>query len=95
MKKVAIVGVEGSGKTVLMAAMGEKYRKPRADGLFLYANSRRTIEYCNEQIDILRNQHKWPNSTSPDSLVNLEWTLMRRKKGSRPEEVCTVAFLDF
>ena len=95
MKKVAIVGVEGSGKTVLMAAMGEKYRKPRADGLFLYANSRRTIEYCNEQIDILRNQHKWPNSTSPDSLVNLEWTLMRRRKGNRPEEVCTVAFLDF
>ena len=95
MKKIAIVGVEGSGKTVLMAAMGEKYRKPRADGLFLYANSRRTIEYCNEQIDILRIQHKWPNSTSPDSLVNLEWTLMRRKKGSRPEEVCTVAFLDF
>ena len=95
MKKVAIVGVEGSGKTVLMAAMGEKYRKPRADGLFLYANSRRTIEYCNEQIDILRNQHKWPNSTSPDSLVNLEWTLMRRKKGSRPEEICTVAFLDY
>ena len=95
MKKIAIVGVEGSGKTVLMAAMGEKYRKPRADGLFLYANSRKTIEYCNEQIDILRNQHKWPSSTSPDSLVNLEWTLMRRKKGSRPEEVCTVAFLDF
>lgn len=95
MKKVAIVGVEQSGKTVLMAAMGDKYRKPGEDGLFLYANSRKTIEYCNEQINKLRNQHKWPDSTPPDSLVNLEWTLMRRKKGGKPEELCSVAFLDF
>ena len=95
MKKIAIVGVEGSGKTVLMAAMGEKYRKPGEDGLFLYANSRETVEYCNEQINMLRNQHKWPDSTPPDSLINLEWTLMRRKKGGRPEELCSVAFLDF
>jgi len=95
MKKVAIVGVEGSGKTVLMAAMGEKYRKPGEDGVFLYAKSRKTIEYCNEQISILRDQHKWPDSTSPDLLVNLEWTLMRRMNGGKSEELCSVAFLDF
>lgn len=96
MKKVAIVGVEGSGKTVLMAVIGERYRKPREDGLFLYAKSLKTIEYCNAQVEKLRSQNAWPDSTAPDALVNLEWTLMRRGgRDSRSEEVCSIQFLDF
>ena len=31
MSKIAIAGVEGSGKTVLMAVFGEKYERPDAD----------------------------------------------------------------
>lgn len=96
MKKVAIVGVKGSGKTVLMAVMGDRYRKPREDGLFLYAKSRATINYCNEQINQLRNEGAWPDATAPDELVDLEWTLFRRSGGGvKPEKVCEISFLDF
>ena len=35
MSKIAIVGVEGSGKTTLMAAFGEKYMTPDANGYSL------------------------------------------------------------
>ena len=35
MKKVAIVGVEGSGKTVMLAGLGELYAHPDGDGFFL------------------------------------------------------------
>ena len=35
MKKGAIVGVEGSGKTVMLAGLGELYSRPDADGYFL------------------------------------------------------------
>ena len=39
--KVTIVGVEGSGKTVLMSALGNKYEQPDS-GLLLSANSQQT-----------------------------------------------------
>lgn len=35
MSKISIVGVEGSGKTVMMAAFGDKYKHPDSSGLFL------------------------------------------------------------
>ena len=35
MKKVAIVGVEGSGKTVMLAGLGELYARPDENGFFL------------------------------------------------------------
>ena len=35
MKKVAIVGVESSGKTVMLAGLGDLYTYPDADGYFL------------------------------------------------------------
>jgi len=35
MTKVSIVGVRGSGKTVLLAALGDKYQRPDENGLFL------------------------------------------------------------
>ena len=35
MKKVAIVGVEGSGKTVMLAGLGDLYTYPDEEGYFL------------------------------------------------------------
>ena len=35
MKKVAIVGVEGSGKTVMLAGLGDLYTCPDEEGYFL------------------------------------------------------------
>ena len=41
MKKISIVGVEGSGKTVLMSVLGEKYAVPDKNGLSLKAKKRK------------------------------------------------------
>ena len=35
MKKVAIIGVEGSGKTVMLAGLGDLYSHADDDGYFL------------------------------------------------------------
>ena len=94
MKKVAIVGVEGSGKTVLMAAMGDKYRSPDANGVFLKPINRQTYSYCTKEVAMLR-AGKWPLATE-NSVTELDWKLMlqtRSKAGQ--EEVCQLSFLDF
>ena len=43
MSKISIVGVEGSGKTTLMAAFGEKYERPDKYGYGLKAANARTF----------------------------------------------------
>ena len=94
MKKVAIVGVEGSGKTVLMAVMGDKYRSPDENGVFLAPVSRATYAYCAKLAASLR-AGKWPFATE-SGVLNLDWTLMRRQTpGTAPAELGQLSFLDF
>lgn len=45
MKKIAIVGVEGSGKTVMMAAMGEQWACPDERGYFLSPESSEVLAF--------------------------------------------------
>ena len=42
MGKIAIVGVEGSGKTVLMTVLGERFQTPDPYGLFLSPETQET-----------------------------------------------------
>ena len=94
MKKVAIVGVEGSGKTVLMAAMGDKYRSPDANGVFLKPVNRQTYAYCTKEVAMLR-AGKWPLATE-NSVTELDWKLMLQTRSKEDhEEVCQLSFLDF
>lgn len=94
MKKVAIVGVEGSGKTVLMAAMGDKYRSPDENGVFLAPVSRATYAYCAKLAAALR-AGKWPFATE-SGVLNLDWKLMRRQNpDTEPAELGQLSFLDF
>ena len=94
MNKIAIVGVEGSGKTVLMAVMGDKYRSPDENGVFLAPVSRATYAYCAKLAASLR-AGKWPFATE-SGVLNLDWTLMRRQTpGTAPAELGQLSFLDF
>ena len=95
MKKVAIVGVEGSGKTVMLACLGELYTTPDEQGYFLDPENFQTAAYVMDKISRLRNG-EWPMATSDDVMQELNWTLRRRNPGGcRPEEICEISFLDF
>ena len=95
MKKVAIVGVEGSGKTVMLAGLGELYARPDANGYFLAPKNFQTASYVAGKIARMR-RGEWPMATAEDVMQGLDWTLRRRQgEGERPKDVCEVSCLDF
>ena len=95
MRKVAIVGVEGSGKTVMLAGLGELYSHPDPDGYFLCPKNFQTASYVSEKIARMR-KGEWPTATAEDVLQGLDWTLRKRQgPGTRPRDVCEVSCLDF
>ena len=95
MKKVAIVGVEGSGKTVMLAGLGELYTHPDKRGFFLGPKNFGTASYVTEKIARMR-AGEWPGATADDAMQGLDWTLRRRIDGqNQPADVCEVSFLDF
>ncbi len=86
MKNVAIIGVEGSGKTVLMAVMGQRYIRPDAAGFFWCPLSFETDIYC-ANINARLHNRGWPEATSPDDHRNLKWEVFKQKERSAPEYV--------
>ncbi len=95
MKKVAIVGVEGSGKTVMLAGLGDLYSRPDDKGYFLAPKDFNTSAYVSELMERLRSG-SWPAATADDVFQGLEWTLRRRSDvGGRPTDICEVSCLDF
>ena len=96
MKKVAIVGVEGSGKTVMLAGLGDLYTYPDEEGYFLAPKNFGTAAYVTEKIERMR-KGEWPTATAGDEMQGLDWTLKCKRPGvrGRPEIVCEVSFLDF
>ena len=91
MKKVAIVGVEGSGKTVMLAGLGDLYTYPDEDGYFLAPKNFGTAAYVAEKMERMR-KGEWPTATAGDEMQGLDWTLKHGNtevKGP-PESVCEV-----
>ena len=58
-RKVAIVGVEGSGKTVMLAGLGALCSQPDGNGCFLSPKNFETVSYVNRQMSALKDG-KWP-----------------------------------
>ncbi len=95
MKRVAIVGVEGSGKTVMLAGLGELYSHPDENGCFLAPKNFATASYVSGKIARMR-KGEWPGATAEDVLQGLDWTLRRkRSKRDRPVDICEISCLDF
>ena len=93
MSKIAIVGVDGSGKTVLMSALGEKYECPDDNGFFLSAATPATFNVVKMMINEMRHG-RWPAATERDIVTSLDWKLFRRVDNFR-ELVCDFSFLDY
>ena len=95
MKKVAIVGVEGSGKTVMLAGLGELYARPDENGFFLAPKDESTASFVSSKIARMRNG-EWPLATSEDAMQGLDWELRRQTDPEcRPLVFSEVSFLDF
>ena len=95
MKKIAIVGVEGSGKTVMLAGLGELYSRPDAEGYFLAPKNFGTASYVMDVVARMRGG-EWPSATAEDVMRGLDWTIKRdRGAGQRPEVVGELSCLDF
>ena len=93
--RIAIVGVEGSGKTVMLVGLADLYSRPDENGYFLAANDFNTSAYVAELMGRLRSGI-WPAATADDAFQGLEWTLRRRSdNGGRPTDICELSCLDF
>jgi formylglycine-generating enzyme required for sulfatase activity len=75
MSKVAIVGVEGSGKTVLMAALAEQYGTISPDRPYLMPENQAAFSFMTHIPHLMRKEHRWPQATGVDSLRYLKWSL--------------------
>lgn len=95
MKKVAIVGVEGSGKTVMLAVLGALYSQVDENGYFLEPQDRDTLAYVRRVCGILQSG-KWPGATETDCAFGLKWHLRKQTgKAGKSKVVCEVSCLDF
>lgn len=92
--KVAIVGVEGSGKTVMLAGLGALYSQPDQKGYFLSPKTFETTTYVNRQMSALLSG-TWPAATNEDLMQGLDWDLRQRDGDGRPKKVAELSFLDF
>jgi hypothetical protein len=94
MKKISIVGVEGSGKTVLMSVLGDKYSVPDENGFFLNPLNRETFEYCVKTVANMRKGY-WPEVTEPGQTISLQWNLCKAKENRTTENLGKVTMIDF
>jgi hypothetical protein len=75
MGKVAIVGVEGSGKTVLMASLAECYGSISGDEPYLMPENQAAYLFMKQVPHRLRVDRQWPGATGIDALRTMKWTL--------------------
>jgi hypothetical protein len=75
MGKVAIVGVEGSGKTVLMAGLCECFKQvPGSDDPYLIPENQAAFKFMETVPYMLRVKRQWPAATGIDNLRAMRWS---------------------
>jgi len=75
MGKVAIVGVEGSGKTVLMASLTECFGKVSDQDLYLMPENQTAYMFMKQIPHRLRVDRQWPDATGINCLRSMKWTV--------------------
>ncbi len=88
--KVAIVGMTGSGKTVLISTLAMRMAQMSLENIFMAPfgdNRRQTLRYTQSNW-ITLNKGLWPPSTPAGELVHLQWEL------TTPNHQAQVQFLD-
>ena len=88
--QIAIVGMTGAGKTVLISTLAMKMSQMADKGVFLAPvgdNRRQTLKYVQQNWATLNNG-QWPSSTPAGELIHLQWELSTFKN------IATVRFAD-
>ena len=88
--KVAIIGMTGSGKTVLVTTLAMKMAQMSLEDFNLSPsgdNRRQTIQYTQSNWQTL-NEGRWPASTPAGELIELQWELNTKKNKA------TIQFID-
>ena len=97
MCNVAIVGVQGSGKTTLMVSWGWHYFSPDRNGYYLSPDPNGgviTRSFICDKMKRMKEGH-FPDATSPDDVKKLNWILGRNKKGRNSKTLGEMSFMDF
>lgn len=79
--QIAIVGMTGAGKTVLISTLAMKMSQMADKGVFLTPtgeNRRQTLKYVQQNWSTL-NSGQWPPSTPAGELIHLQWELLTDK----------------
>jgi hypothetical protein len=71
---IAIIGTEGSGKTVLTTTLAKRLSTIDSRGVFLNPQDVTTLKYVQSVWDTLQDGD-WPPSTTPGKLFELRWKL--------------------
>jgi hypothetical protein len=72
MISLAIVGTEGSGKTVLATVLAKRYSIHKPGSPFFEALTKKTLDYVENGWQTLNNG-EWPQSTALGELPQLQW----------------------
>jgi hypothetical protein len=88
--QVAIIGTEGSGKTVLISTLAHRFGAISQNGLFLNPLDNQTLKYVESQWGIL-SRGEWPAGTPMGQLVELKWRLHCNHSSSA---VCELRLVD-
>ncbi len=90
MKRITFIGVEGSGKTVLTAALADTFGTPSPGGLNLIPENQAAFSFTTLIPHKMKVEHQWPAATSITSMKHLEWTL---RLGT--DTLLTLSMLDY
>ena len=77
MARMAVVGCEGSGKTVFMGALADHYRPDSGCGVCLVPENAAANRFEAFQRRQMRALRQWPPATNPGKTVRLDWSLRR------------------
>ena len=73
-QKIALIGLEASGKTVLMTVLAKQLSKTLPEGYYLDPQGISTMRYVDKTWNILQHRD-WPPSTPPGEMFKLKWHL--------------------
>ena len=88
--QIAIIGTEGSGKTVLITVLAKRFSHISADGLFLNPLDGKTIKYVESAWHTL-NSGEWPAGSPLGQLFELQWEL---RSGVHAQVGCRLRLAD-
>ena len=71
---IAVIGTEGSGKTVLITTLAKRLSVIDSRGIFFNPKDSKTLKYVEKVWSTLQSE-KWPPSTPPGDLFSLAWKL--------------------